>query len=140
MLSRAKKHMRELREHLDAAYGQCMKHLDEAGLGVEAEDDDGGRIESAGGGGGGGGDKETGGSAATTTAKSGGGGEKADAAKEGRQRRTPEELDAAREFLRKKGLESHAHLMMFWESEEAAETWDNVEYVTGMEALQHSFM
>ncbi|KAH9908723.1 hypothetical protein F4778DRAFT_361653 [Xylariomycetidae sp. FL2044] len=82
--AQVKARMAALRTHLDESYANCMRHLDEAGLGPEDKP---------------GAPEMVGGCGATTTMA---------------EDRGPEcEVDPVQAFLRKKMAESDAHLMMF---------------------------
>ncbi|KAI1496567.1 hypothetical protein F5X99DRAFT_424445 [Biscogniauxia marginata] len=98
-LDLVKSRMAELRRHLDESYDNCMKHLDEVGLGPESQPDD---------------DDDDGTATAAGEKRKSRGKEKKKAASpdgdgdEGGR----EVVDPVQEFLRKKMMEDNSHLMM----------------------------
>ncbi|KAI5926131.1 hypothetical protein F4810DRAFT_579622 [Camillea tinctor] len=86
-----KSRMAELRKYLDESYGDCMKHLDEAGLEPEEKPSNG---------------KSTTTTTTAETRKGKGKGKDPEPAKEEKA------VDPVQEFLRKKMMDTDAHLMM----------------------------
>ncbi|KAI1403416.1 hypothetical protein F4819DRAFT_506328 [Hypoxylon fuscum] len=94
----AKNRLAELRKHLEETYGECMRHLDEVGVEPVSPSS-----ETS---------SETSSSSNTTytTVES----EASDTNSSETSASTEDDLDPVQEFLRKKMLESDAHLMMFY--------------------------